>query len=251
MEGYTEATYGDGFADVYDEWYRAFGAGGSDDATAAVDALARLARRGPVLELGVGTGRLAIPLARRGLEVWGVDASPAMLDRLRAKPGGEQVRVVRADMAECPLIGAPPFALTFAAANTLFNLVDRDRQRRCLARAGELAAPGGRLVVEAFVPGDGARQAGGDVAVRLVELDRVVLTISACEPMEQVVRGQHVEITESGVRLRPWVVRFAWPDELDALAAEAGWTLATRAAGWRAEPFTHGSPVHVSVYERG
>ena len=249
MEGYRPSTYGDRFADVYDDWYDDV-----SDAAATADRVAALAGDppGPVLELGAGSGRLALPLAARGLEVWALDASAAMLDRRAAKPGGDRVRAVLGDMAVLDLgAGAPgAFAVVLCAFNTLFNLTDGEAQRRCLARVAEVLAPGGRLVVEAFVPPPGGE---GDAAVGAVEprhigLDEVVLTVSRLDPARRTVTGQHVQITEAGVRLRPWVLHYLTPAELDALAAGAGLALVDRHAGWRGEPFTESSATHVSVY---
>lgn len=249
MEGYRPSTYGDRFADVYDDWYHDV-----SDVPATVARVAALAGDppGPVLELGAGSGRLALPLAARGLEVWALDASAAMLDRLAAKPGGDRVRAVVGDMAVLDVGAGPPggFAVVLCAFNTLFNLTDEDAQRRCLARVAEVLAPGGRLVVEAFVPPPGGE---GDAALGAVEprhigLDEVVLTVSRLDPARRTVTGQHVQITEAGVRLRPWVLHYLAPAELDALAAGAGLTLVARHAGWRQEPFSASSEAHVSVY---
>lgn len=249
MEGYRPSTYGDRFADVYDDWYHDV-----SDVGATVERVAALVGRapGPVLELGAGSGRLALPLAARGLDVWALDASPAMLDRLRAKPGGDRVHTVVGDMAVLDLgAGAPAaFAVVLCAFNTLFNLTEPGAQARCLARVAGLLAPGGRLVVEAFVPPPGGE---GDAAVGAVEprhigLDEVVLTVSRLDPASRTVVGQHVQITEAGVRLRPWVLRYATPDELDALAAGAGLALVDRNGGWHGEPFTASSDTHVSTY---
>jgi SAM-dependent methyltransferase len=250
MEGYRPSTYGEGFADVYDDWY-----GDVSDVAATVERVAALAGAGPVLELGAGSGRLAVPLAARGLPVWALDASPAMLERLRAKPGGDLVRTVVGDMAEVDLgAGAPRFTVVLCAFNTLFNLTDSDAQRRCLARTAALLAPGGRLVVEAFVPPPDGEDGGPDAAVvaavepRHIGLDEVVLTVSRLDPATRTVTGQHVQIRESGIRLRPWVLHYTSPAELDALATEAGLRLASRHAGWRDERFTPSSDVHVSTY---
>jgi SAM-dependent methyltransferase len=249
VEGYRASTYGDRFADVYDDWYQDV-----SDVDATVARIAALAGRppGPVLELGAGSGRLAVPLAGRGLDVWAVDASAAMVERLRGKPGGDRVRTVVGDMAALDLpAGAPAgFAVVLCAFNTLFNLTDAAAQRRCLARVAEVLAPGGRLVVEAFVPPPGGE---GDAAVGAVEprhigLDEVVLTVSRLDPATRTVTGQHVQITEAGIRLRPWVLRYATPDELDGLAREAGLMLVERHAGWQGEPFTESSETHVSTY---
>ena len=249
MEGYGASTYGDRFADVYDDWYEDV-----SDVGSTVERVAALAgsRGGRVLELGAGSGRLAVPLAGRGLDVWAVDASTAMLDRLRAKPGGDRVHAVVDDMAE---LGAPAlqdggFGVVLCAFNTLFNITDTAGQRRCLTRVRELLALDGRVVVEAFVPPPGGERdaAVGAVEPRHIGLDEVVLTVSRLDPGTRTITGQHVQITEGGVRLRPWVLHYASPDDLDALAAEAGLRLVERHAGWHGEEFTPDADVHVSVY---
>ncbi|MGH9244096.1 MAG: class I SAM-dependent DNA methyltransferase [Acidimicrobiales bacterium] len=246
MEGYGPSSYGDAFADVYDEWY---GSGATGDMDAAVDRLAELAGGGSVLELGVGTGRLAIPLARRGLEVWGVDASPAMLARMRAKPGGELVHAVDGDMSAFDVEGRR-FALVFIAFNTFFNLTTADAQARCLGLVRDHLADAGRIVIEAFVPDPQRYPPTGTIDVRLVEADRVVLSVSRAGDEDQVTDGQHVEITERGIRLRPWRIRYLSPNQIDELAVGAGLRLVTRMGGWRGERFDDDSTSHVSVYER-
>jgi SAM-dependent methyltransferase len=249
VEGYRPDTYGDGFADVYDDWYA-----GVTDVDACVERVAELVRAagdGPVLELGVGSGRLALPLAARGLEVHGVDASSAMLDRLRAHPRGSSVRAVLADMADLDAdrLGLPSScAVVLVAFNTLFNLPAEDDQRRCLAGAARLLAPDGRLIVEAFVPGEEAAAAGRAVEPTRISLDEVVLTVSQVDPANQTVTGQHVQITERGIRLRPWHLRWATPAQLDEMAAGAGLRLDRRDGGWSGEPFDDASAVHVSAY---
>jgi len=256
VDRYGPASYGDGFADVYDEWYPTLG-----DDDAAVARLAELAG-GPgggaaVLELGVGTGRLAIPLAGLGFDVWGIDASPAMLDRLRRKPGGERVHAVAVDMADVGLdgnasgpagLGDRRFRLVFAAFNTLFNLTSETDQARCLAGAARRLAPGGRLVIEAFVPSVSAMSSTGVVEVGRIEADRVVLTVSRVRPDDQVVDGHHVELSSAGTRLRPWRIRYLTPGQLDLMADAAGLSLIERRAGWRDQPFNDTSATHVSVY---
>ncbi len=266
MDGYRPSTYGDRFADVYDDWYQDV-----SDVEATVDHVAAVAapRGGRVLELGAGSGRLAVPLARRGLDVWAVDASVAMIERLRAKPGAEAVHTVVDDMATLaspelpsaaepagPEPAAPPepadrgFAVVLCAFNTLFNLPDTATQRRCLARVADLLAADGRLVIEAFVPPDDGGAAGSAVEARHIGLDEVVLSVSRTDPAARTVVGQHVQITEAGIRLRPWVLHYASPDRLDELAASVGLRLLGRHAGWRGEPFTSASPTHVSTYTR-
>ena len=250
MEGYEASTYGDRFAEVYDDWY-----GEVTDAAACAARIAGLvaaAGGGAVLELGVGSGRLALPLVERGLEVHGIDASEAMVARLRAKPGGEQVRVTVGDMAELALVDPPPFAVVLVAFNTFFNLPTEDAQRRCLRRVAALLAPGGSFLLEAFVPDvPGGTGVDGALTPRHISADEVVLSVSQRDRAAQTITGQHVHITEAGIRLRPWHLRYATPDQLDALAAAAGLELAWREAGWAGEPYTDASDVHVSAYHLG
>lgn len=241
MDGYDATTYGERFADVYDDWY-----GAITDTEACVDALAALAGGGSVLELGVGTGRLAVPLAARGLAVTGVDASPAMLERLAAKPGGERVDARLGDMAAPPLAAHERFDLAFVAYNTLFNLVDPADQLRCLRAVARALAPGGRLVVEAFVPDP--EVTADAVTPRRVTADHVVLSVSRSVADRQEILGQYVDITEAGIKLRPWHIRWATIDQLDAMAADAGLALAHRWRRWDATPFDASAETHISTY---
>jgi SAM-dependent methyltransferase len=262
VDGYGPSTYGDRFADVYDDWYGdmsdvegtvervvelAGGAGGPGGAEAGP---AGGAGAGPVLELGCGSGRLALPLASRGIETWAIDASAAMVARLLAKPGGERVQTVVGDMAELDLgPDAKQFAVVLCAFNTFFNLTSTEAQRRCLSRVAELLAPGGRFVLEAFVPPDEDETPRQSVQVKHVGLDDVVLMVSRIDPSSRTIHSQHVQLsTDGGVRLRPSVLHYASPDQLDELAAGAGLHLVERTAGWRGEPFGDDSASHVSVY---
>lgn len=243
MEGFDASSYGESFADVYDDWY-------SDvsDVEGTVTTIAELAAGAPVLELGIGTGRLALPLARRGLEVHGIDASPAMVDRLRAKPGGEAVAVVVGDFADVAARVEGGFGVIFVAYNTLFNLPSAEAQRRCFANVAARLRAGGAFVVEAFVPSPEPDATTGTVTPSVVDADRVVLHVTRRHPTTQTVDGSIVSITEDGIRLRPWHIRYARPPELDSMAAAAGLTLEQRHAGWRGEPFTSASTRHVSIY---
>ncbi len=245
MEGFGPETYGEGFADVYDDWYPH-----AEETPAAVAALAGLAGPGAVLELGAGTGRLAIPLAAGGRRVVAVDASPAMLERLRAKPGGDAVEAVVADLArldEAAVDG--PFALAVLAVNTLFNVADAAGQQALVRAVASLLAGDGALVVEALVPDPDPAGPQGTVEPVRIEVDRVVLRVARGARRTQSITGQHVVITEDGgVRLRPWLLRYVTPDELDAMAAAAGLALAERWRDWTGAPFAPGDRRHVSVY---
>ena len=237
MEDYHPRTYGEAFADVYDEWYADV-----TDTAACVAAVARLADGGPVLEMGAGTGRLALPLAAAGVDVWALDASRAMLAALASKPGAERVRPVLGDMAHPPLRPGAGFAVVLCAFNSLFNLPDVSDQQLCLQAAASLLAPAGRLIVETSLPGAGHEpgEAGGiagefqvdSVDVRAIESDRVVLSAWQHDPVTQNIRGQMVDISAGGIRLRPWQLHYRTTAQLDAAARDAGLELLERWADW-------------------
>jgi SAM-dependent methyltransferase len=243
MEGYGAKTYGDWIAEDYDHLHV-----GRLDTDACVELLAGLAGEGPVLELGVGTGRVALPLAARGLQVHGIDVSEAMVERLRAKPGGETVRVTLGDFAEVPVTGT--FRLVFVVFNTLFALPSQDDQVRCFARVAERLGDGGAFVVEAFVPDPARLAQRQELTVDDIGLDHAGLTATHRDPIAQRIDSQYVVLTAGGVRLYPVSIRYTWPSELDLMARLAGLRLRERWAGWRREPFGADSTTHVSVYER-
>ena len=243
VQDFGPTAYGEAFADVYDDWYEAV-----SDGAATVTRVRSLAGDGEVLELGVGTGRLALPLADTGVPTWGVDASAPMLRRLRAKPGGDRIRLVLADMAAPALAADGRFAVVFCAYNTFFNLATPAAQGACLAWGARALAPDGRLAIEAFVPTDVDEAPGAPVTVRSIEPDRVVLSVAARDTAAQTITGQFVDISEGGIRLRPYRIRYLYPAQLDAVAATAGLGLVDRWADWAGSPFTADSPNHVSVY---
>lgn len=170
------ATYGERVADRYDDEHGMVG----DDAP-QVALLAELAAPGNrALELGVGTGRVALPLAARGVAVTGIDISPKMLARLAAKPGGDKVHAVLADMAEVPVDGE--FDLIYVVASTFFGLLTQEAQLGCLTRAAARLAPGGKLLVEAFVPDPTLFTRGQAWRTRRVDDDRVIAEASRHDP---------------------------------------------------------------------
>lgn len=240
MDHFGPETYGDRVADVYDEWYK------PADTAAEVALLAELAHGGRVLELGIGTGRVAIPLAARGVEVHGIDASPAMVERMLAKPGGDAIAVTIGDMADVPVDGR--FALVFVVFNTFFQLYSQDTQLRCFANVADHLHPSGRFVIHAFVPDTSRVEAGQHLAVKEASLDRVRLDASVFDAQEQRLDTTQVRITEDGIRLVHAKLRFAWPPELDLMARLAGLTLEDRWATFGKQPFTGESAFHVSVY---
>jgi SAM-dependent methyltransferase len=238
--------YGASFADVYDDWYATI-----TDADATAQRVASLADQSGidrVLELGVGSGRVALPMAARGLQVTGIDASTRMLERLAAKEGAEQVAVVTGDMAAADRLVTGPFGVILIAFNTLFNLTTESAQRSCLTACARLLGPGGSLLVEAAVPGDAPERVTRDLSTVRVELDRVVLSATEHDPSSQVVTGQHVDITDGSVRLRPWRIRYLTPAQLDEMAARAGLELVERHADWVGTSHRSDDPQHVSRY---
>jgi SAM-dependent methyltransferase len=240
VRGYTSSSYGDGFADVYDDWYRDV-----SDIEATVALVADLAGPGGrVLELGVGTGRLAVPLAAAGLRVTGIDASAAMLERLASADPTRTVTSVQGDMVDDLPLGEHDVVLV--AYNTLFNLLTVERQRSCFAAVADRLAPIGSFLVEAFVP---EPTSGSQVTVRSMAVDRVVLSASVLHADDQTAEGQYVELTESGgVRLRPWAIRWSTVDELDEMAQAVGLELADRWGDVDRRPFSADSERHVSRY---
>jgi SAM-dependent methyltransferase len=243
MTAYESATYGDRIAGIYDEMYPA---DANSDAAAAF--LHDLAGDGSVLELGIGTGRIALPLAALGTSISGVDASPSMTARLRAKPGGDTIPVEIGDFSSIALGG--PHQLVFVAFNTLFALPDQESQVRCFANVAAALTPEGRFVVEAFVPDLGRFHRGQNTSTELVGLDVVHLESAIHDSMNQRVDAAHVVITAAGTKIYPVQIRYAWPAELDLMARLAGLTLEHRWASWHREPFTSDSVSHVSVWQR-
>lgn len=242
-EGYDAATYGDRMAEFYDDLPMH-----PADSDAAVACLAELAAGGPVLELAVGTGRLALPLARRGVTVSGVDASEAMVAKLRAKPGGDRVAITIGDLADVDVEGR--FSLVFIAYNTFFVLLDPGAQRACFARVTDHLTAGGRFVIEAFVPDPSRFERDQHIEVRHVGLDDAVLSVSRHDGSTQRVDSLLVRLANDGVRTWPVRLRYSYPNELDLMAELAGLRLEHRWGGWNREPFTGDSVKHVSVYAK-
>ena len=224
MEGYSRDTYGRSFADVYDDWY-----GDVSDAAAIVEVVRGVAAGGTVVEMGVGTGRIALALAAAGLTVHGLDASPEMLARLVAnRPTASSPTAVRGGHDRAAL---PPGTRRRRVVRVQHppESLDLDDQRLAVTAAAELLGPDGLVVVEAFVPGDLGDTPDGDVSVRAVATDRVELHVTRTDPGPRTIAGQIVELTEAGgVRLRPWALRATTPDELDEMAADAGLELVDR-----------------------
>jgi SAM-dependent methyltransferase len=244
MEGYDPSTYGDRIAEVYDSWYSP-----RMDPVAAVELLAGLAGDGRVLELGIGTGRVAMPLAQRGVAVSGIDASEAMVAKLRAKPGGDRVPVTIGNFADVDVPGT--FSLIYVPFTTFFALQSQEEQIRCLQNVVAHLDPGGHFVMDAFVP-DVNRFGSTNSATttQTVDLDHVVLDAMRHDPLLQIVEGHHVVLTEEGTKLYPVRIRYCWPSELDVMAQLAGLVLEDRFASYDGSAFDASSGSHVSVYRK-
>ncbi|MET8252243.1 class I SAM-dependent methyltransferase [Micromonospora sp. NPDC005197] len=228
-------------------WAAGYDDGGTNpDPAPAVDFLADLADGGPVLELAIGTGRVALPLAERGLSVHGIEASEEMLAQMRAKPGGDQIPAVVGDMADVGVQG--PFRLAYLVFNTLFNLVDAERQADCFRNVARVLSPGGAFVIETFVPDPRSFDADEQVQVREVTEDSATIRLHRYDrPAQRFIR-QTITFDGDGVHLKPFAMRYAWPHQIDEMARQAGLRLTERYADWHRRPFSADSPFHISVY---
>jgi SAM-dependent methyltransferase len=235
-------SFGEDVAEMYVDLQRG-------DETAAVAFLEELAGAGPALELAIGAGRIALPLAARGIQVDGVDISPAMVAQLRARPGGDQIAVTIGDFADVPVQGA--YRLIYVVWNTLFNLLTQEDQVRCFENVAAHLVDDGAFVIEAFRP-DYLYRLRDDqyVDAEAVEVDEVRLDVARHDPLKQLLAESHVHLSREGVRVYPIVARYAWPSELDLMARIAGLRLKERWAGWDRSPVSSTSRNLVSVYGR-
>ncbi|MGH2821031.1 MAG: class I SAM-dependent methyltransferase [Actinomycetota bacterium] len=238
-----DPTYGDRIAHRYDEIHRHLEA----ETPGTVDFLASLAR-GRALELGTGTGRVALPLADMGVEVHGIESSQARVERMSAKARGRTIPVTIGNFADVG--GDGPFSLIFVVFNTFFALTDPEEQIRCLRNVERALTEDGVFVVEAFVPDPTRFDRGQRMSVIGLEEDAVLFDASTHDAVHQRVDTRHVWISEDGVELFPVSLRYVWPSELDLMARLAGMNLRERWGGWRREPFVDSSARHVCVYER-
>jgi SAM-dependent methyltransferase len=239
-----EDYFGEGVAERYDE-----SCGDMFDPAVvepAVDFLAGLAGGGAALELGIGTGRIALPLAARGVRVHGIDLSEAMVARLRAKPGSEDVGVAIGDFATTRVEGA--FSLAYLVFNTIMNLTTQDEQVACFRNAAEHLAPGGCFVIEVGVP-QLQRVPPGE-RFHPFSVTPTYLGIGEYDVARQGQVSHHYTLRDGAWHARSIPFRYVWPAELDLMARLAGMTLRERWSSWTREPFTSESEKHVSVWER-
>ncbi|NOX30875.1 MAG: class I SAM-dependent methyltransferase [Actinobacteria bacterium] len=238
------SAYGEAFADVYDDWY--------SDVSDIGATVARIVAVNPsqnILELGVGTGRLAIPLANADRRVVGIDASPAMLARLETKIQSTRLQPILADMAQFDL--EESFDIAFVAFNTIFNLESSSAQQSCFSSVSNHLKPGGLFFVEAIVPDLDPPAGDRGITTRHLADGGLVLNATINSSTKQMMTGQQIHITPDGrIKLRPWQIHYRTPGQLDVLAVAAGLTLLERHEDWAHTPFTDTSARHVSVYTK-
>ena len=211
-----------------------------------VDFLAGLAGSGAALELGIGTGRIALPLARRGVRVHGIDLSEAMVARLEAKPGAEEIDVTIGDFATTRVEGT--FSLAYLVFNTIMNLTTQDEQVACFQTVAAHLEPGGCFVIEVGLP-DLQRLPAGE-RFRPFRVTPARLGFDEYDVVSQGLISHHYAVIDGKWEVNSVPFRYVWPAELDLMARLAGLTLRERWSGWRREPFTSESTKHVSVWEQ-
>jgi SAM-dependent methyltransferase len=217
------------------------------DEAETIDFLYEQARGGPVLELAIGTGRIGLPLAQRGLEVHGIELSAAMVEQLRKKPGGDTIPVTLGDYAEVAVDGS--YTLIFVVFNTFYNLLTQEKQVQCFENVAKHLTEDGVFIIEAGMASDLVCLRNTQyVDAERVELDSVTLDVAKFDVVTQILDENHVTITEQGIRLGPIVTRYVWPSELDLMARIAGLRLHARYGGWLGERFDSSSWRYVSVY---
>ena len=211
-----------------------------------VDLLVEFAGSGRALELGIGTGRIALPLAQRGVPVHGIEMSKAMVARLRAKPGGEDIGVTIGDFATTTVDGT--FSVAYLVFNTIMNLTTQSGQVACFRNVAAHLEPGGCFVIEVGVPGLQSLPPGETFHVFHVSENR--WGFDEFDVAIQGLTSHHFEIVDGRAERFSTPFRYAWPSELDLMAQLAGMRLRERWSGWKREPFTSDSRRHVSVWEK-
>ena len=211
-----------------------------------IDFLVELAGDGDALELGIGTGRVALPLSQRGVRVKGIDLSPAMVDRLKAKPCGDAIDVTIGDFATATVDGT--FRLAYLVFNTIGNLTSQDDQVACFQNAADHLEPGGFFVIEVGVP-DLQRLPRGDT-IRPFTVTPTKLGFDEYDVVNQGLVSHHYKVVDGRFEVFSIPFRYVWPSELDLMARLAGMTLRERWASWTREPFTSTSDSHISVWQK-
>jgi SAM-dependent methyltransferase len=211
-----------------------------------VDFLVELARGGAALELGIGTGRIALPLAQRGIRVHGIDLSESMVAKLRAKPGARDIGVTIGDFATTRVEGT--FAVAYLVFNTIMNLTTQDEQVACFQNVATHLEPGGCLVIEVGVPA--LQRLPPGETIRAFEVSPTKLGFDEIDVASQGLISHHYSVVDDKLEVFSTPFRYVWPSELDLMARLAGMTPRERWGGWKREPFTSESRKHVSVWQK-
>ena len=239
---FEETTFGEIYAEEYDELHDP---GTTEESVALI---AELASGNRLFEFAIGTGRMALPLLKRGFQISGTEGSPEMVAKLREKPGGEDIHIKIGDMATTKVAGE--FDLAFLVFNTLFNLTSQSAQVQLFRNAAEHLTPGGRFLVETFVPDMDRFADTNSVRAMNVGFSSAWLEATDHDPVQQRVNIQRIRFSPQGTNLFPLQMRYAWPQEIDLMAQLAGLESEHRWGGWHREPFTRDSKMHVSVYRK-
>ncbi len=212
----------------------------------AVDLLVQLAGEGRALELGIGTGRIAVPLAQRGVPVHGIEMSKAMVARLRAKPGADEIGVTIGDFATTTVEGT--FAVAYLVFNTIGNLTTQAAQVACFRNVAAHLEPGGCFLIEVGIPE--LRRLPPGETLRAFYVSETRWGLDEYDVAAQGLTSHHFEIVDGRLRRLSVPFRYVWPSELDLMAQLAGMRLRERWSGWQREPYTSESTKHVSVWEK-
>ena len=207
-----------------------------------------MARGGPALELGIGTGRIALPLQNKGVMVHGIEASEKMAARLQAKPGGYRIPITLGDFGAVPVTGK--FPLIYVVFNTLFALLTQEEQIQCFQNVARHLTPDGVFVTETFMPDMKRFQHDQNISLAAMDDGYLRIDVSKHDPVQQLIYSQHVAWTESGARFYPVRLRYIWPSELDLMARLAGLKLTQRWSDWNKSPFTRDSVKLISLFSR-
>ncbi len=243
MDRYSAETYGETIADVYDDFYRPFAM-----SHPMIMRLRELAGAGPALELGIGTGRVALPLSSYGIALHGIDASGSMIKQLRDKPGGMDISVEVGNMADVNVHGH--FSLIYVLASTFFALLSQEEQIRCFVNCAKRLEQGGVFLIEAFTPDPAQLTIPANASVHRVEMDGISLEITFVNQLQQRISGNCIFPCTQRKRTCPVELRYAWPSELDLMARIAGMYLDSRQGGWEHEPYVGQSRGHISIYRK-
>lgn len=238
----TEEELWDLWAEHYDNGFL-----GQEDPTLTADALADMVTDNRALELGIGTGRVAIPLAKKGIAVEGIELSSKMAEILRLKAASLPITVTLGDMADVPT--KERFSLIYVVYSGFLLLQAQEAQVRCFRNVARTLNPGGSFVVEATHPqAFGALVKGRELIIRNLSDKHLSLSATIVDPVAQKVNFQELNIDDKGIRLLPCHIRYAWPAEIDLMAQMAGLTLVSRTENWIGDPLTSASSRHVSIY---